>query len=144
MERIEKLFFNECIVSVNMENGYVETVFDDKTYAPALPIINSESLYYAKDLGYGEDIKIMTIHNQILHTFLMENWGHNYSPLLWSIAHNREYEDAFWEKAEVLSFQKFMNVHKLDPLLDNGEESRKELKKLTQRARRLLEFTVLD
>lgn len=135
---MEKLFFQECLVSVDPLSGYVETVFDDNATAPALPLLDPTSLFYSHDLGYGEDVKMMTIHNQILHTFLMERIGYEFSPMLWAVAHHEIYEDEFWEKALVLSFQKYLNNREPDLILKDIID---EIKKLKGPARKLLEFT---
>ena len=132
---MEHLFFSECTVGINMVSGYVETVFEDEKVAPASPSPGLE--IYSKDLGYGHDLRLLTIHNQILHTFLMEHFGHPYSPFLWAVAHEQE-SDGFWERAIVLSFQKYMNGRGVDPILENYE---KELRKVKGAARKLLDFT---
>lgn len=135
---METLFFNSCTVDVDPHRGYVETLFDDKTSVPALPLYNPISLFYSRDLGYGEDVKLMTIHNQILHTFLMESAGFPYSPTLWATAHQEPCEVEYWERALVLSFQKFLNNREPDLILKDIID---ELKKLKGPARKLLEFT---
>ena len=136
--RMEKLYFQECVVAVDPKEGYVETVFDDNCSVPAKPLNDPISLFYSHDLGYGENTKLMIIHNQILHTFLMESCGFAVSPTLWGIAHQRPYEDEHWERALVLSFQKYLNNREPDLIL---KDILGELKKLKGPARTLLEFT---
>ena len=135
---MEKLFFQECVVDIDPLSGYIETVFDDQATAPAKPLNDPISLFYSRDLGYGADIRLMTIHNQILHTFLMEACGFPCSPTLWGVAHQRPYEEEHWEKAFVLSFQKYLNNREPDLILKDMLDG---VKKLKGPARKLLEFT---
>ncbi len=143
---MEKLFFNKCVVEVWPENGYTQTLFDDGTKVPAFPNETESYLHTMKELGY-EQPKIMTMHHEILHTFLAEAEGLEYSPTLWAVAHKDEYNpekynDYLYEEATVLSFQKYLNDLPKDPILaEMAEKYRWNLRLLKKDAKNLLDFT---
>lgn len=127
-------FFDNCMAVVEPAKHYTETIFDDKTKVPALPEFTESYKWHARDLGYFDKyhdndektaLGLMSIHHELLHTFLSESAGFPYSPTLWSVAHDqtgpgcipiyRQYE----EEALVLSFQKYLNTELVDPVVEN-------------------------
>lgn len=127
---METLFFNGCIVKVFPETGYTETRYDDNSFVPAMPNYDPASFFTANDLGYGVNTKLMTIHHEILHTFLAEKIGLPHSPTLWAVAHNFgsgcvPVEKQWEEEALVLSYQKYLNVAEVEPPLENYLETNK-------------------
>lgn len=118
--------FENCITVVKPDNGYCETLFDDRSIAPSLPIYNNYNKWISLDLGYpkgNKGIKLMTIHREILYTFISESFGKDYSERLWAVAHHAPPSELCLfeeEEALVLSFQKYLNTDKaiIDPILE--------------------------
>jgi hypothetical protein len=144
-----KHFFNDSIVTVYPENGYTLTEYEDGTNVPAMPNYRDVDLYMANELGYTglARTKWMTIEHEILHTFICEEQGLLHSPTLWSVAHNNRGEGCIpeWqqyeEEALILSFQKYLNSHSVDPILaDFDKESKIKIPKLRDKALVVLDF----
>jgi hypothetical protein len=148
ISKMETLYFNNCTVLVDPNNGWCDTKFDDGTDVPAFPNDDVSSRYTAQELGYGSDLVKMTLDHEFLHTFLCEKAGLPYSPTLWSVAHNhigsgcipfsRQYE----EEALVLSCQKYMNTKQIEkPLEQYLDFNRLSLRPLCKEFMMLSDFT---
>ncbi len=142
----ETLVFNNCLVTVLTDNGYVQTTFDDNTFVPALPLLDPTNLFLAQTLGYKDDIKKMTMDHEILHTYLSETIGLDYSPTLWTLAHHSvglscvSQETQWIEDALVLSFQRYLNTKDVEPPLENYLfENTLILRRVRDNALRLIE-----
>lgn len=142
---METLFFNSCLVKIFPETGYIETRYDDDSVARVIPNYNEIEFFTAKSLGYENNIKLMTIHHEILHTYLAEKIGLPYSPTLWAVAHNfgsgcAPIEEQWQEEALVLSYQKYLNKKEIEPPLENYLTNYKlKLRSLTSETKSLIE-----
>jgi hypothetical protein len=135
---METLIFDNCHVSIYPETGYTRTFFEDETFAPCLPTPSPLNIYLGKNLGYGDNLRAMIIHHEILLTFLAESKGLDFSPALWSIAHDLG-ENTWEEEALVLSFQKYLNTREVEPPVENFlKETDLKLKKIKEEALKLI------
>jgi hypothetical protein len=89
------------------------THFPDGAEVPAQPNIDPARLQMAHDLGYGDDMRalwLMTVHHEILHTWIAVIQGYADSATLWHVAHNVKPTPGLMGKEEalVLAFQKYL------------------------------------
>lgn len=89
---------------VDPENGYIETRFDDGTVCQGSPVGNDQASYAstAERAGYGANVNLMAVENDLLHSFLAERAGMPFSPTLWGTAHKRWWP--WWEAEEAAVF----------------------------------------
>jgi hypothetical protein len=81
------LTFQRCRLDVDHERKYMQTTFEDGTYAPATPNYREDDVRRARELGYRGDTWQMTLDHEPLHTLIAEMMGESYSRILWNVAH---------------------------------------------------------
>jgi hypothetical protein len=91
-------------VRADYRRGYVETCFHDGTMCVGSHEGNDPEQYAetARRAGYGDDVRRMACHNDLLHSWLAERAGLPFSPALWGTAHQRWYPG--WEAEESVVF----------------------------------------
>jgi hypothetical protein len=117
---VTTIYFPNCRLYVDHEARYVQTVFEDGTYAPATPNQREEDINRARDLGYDGDTWEMTLDHELLHTWVPQQMGLAYSQILWNVAHGGGKKWPPWGKEEegyVTSFQRYLRLNKMDEMV---------------------------
>ncbi len=127
--------FKNCIVNVNPEYSYTETVFQDGTKVTAVPQDRDEYRETARRLGYGDDTARCSREHELMHTWLAEKMRQPYSATLWAVAHYLDGgHEAAPEEQLVCDFQCFMNTGRITQslmvLLESMRDEAKEFLKL--------------
>lgn len=114
------LVFKNCYIK-QWSDGYLETVFWDGLFCPADLTVNTEDTRTTARLtGYGDDLRRMHFEHELLHTYLAEMRGWDYSPVLRRVATQEAWSfDALRcdEEAVVLAFQSYLNTGQIAPEL---------------------------
>jgi hypothetical protein len=79
--------FSHCRLDYWPQYDYAETVFEDGASVAACPMHTGQYRATARDLGYGSDLALMSLHHEFMHSFLAEIISGSYSPTLWNVAH---------------------------------------------------------
>ncbi len=114
-QKLKSYRFKQCWVNVNFEDDYTETVFDDGARVQARPEDTSEYCFTVEQLGYGDRAADCSREHEILHTWIAEKFGLEYSPTLWSLVHEGS-EGAIpeWARLQeeqlVCDFQRYLNT----------------------------------
>lgn len=90
-------------IHVDYADGYVETRFYDgsKCVGSHLQPTAADDDAYARTAhrtGYGDNVELMAVENDLLHSFVSIRAGMPFSPALWGTAHNRWW--AGWAEEE--------------------------------------------
>ena len=99
---------------------YMETRLPDGAVVKAAPHDGDpEYVGRAQTLGYGDDIALLCRHHELAHSWLAGLSGLDYSPVLWSVAHDftTGLSEAAMrhEEARVLAFQRAVMTGYIDP-----------------------------
>lgn len=138
--------FQQCRLEVDHRTRYIQTVFEDGTYAPATPNYEPSDVQRAHDLGYGGDCWQMCMDHETMHTWVAECMGFPYSLILWNVAHGGRYrwpDGGREEEGYVTSMQRFLRRGDMDDLVHGFFDSAREVTGLapdviTAQARQLL------
>lgn len=105
-------------IVVDYAEGYIETRFDDGTvcrgsHVQGTPEKDAAYAETARRAGYGTDVRLMAVENDLLHTFLCTRAGMPFSPALWGTAHQRWWP--WWEAEEAAVFALQCLLHGVKP-----------------------------
>jgi hypothetical protein len=132
------LRLGECTICIWPAEQRLETRFLSEKHVPATPNTDPTSVARAEALGYGADTWLMSLHHEILHTWLAVMQGKPYSPTLCCVAWDIHPPPGLFhdEECVVLAFQAYLQVGRWDAWLDHLAPL--DLPTLAQAARVLL------
>lgn len=86
-ELMTKTFtFPGCWVHINVETGFLETVFSDGRSLTSIPMPEKD-MATAREYGYGDDWLRLWREHDLLHHWIGVLFGQPYSPTIWSECH---------------------------------------------------------
>jgi hypothetical protein len=106
--------------SEHPSGGYcIETLFNDGSSIGACPLWGDpESLARAETLGYGDDLWLMTLEHEILHSISALVQGKRCSVVLWNVSHGIEKpKGSLAEESNALALARYVRTGYRDPLL---------------------------
>lgn len=94
---------------VDYGQGRIETYFWDGSVCIGLPQSDEQYEATARELGYGNDTRLMCVHNDALHAFVCRRVGLPLCPVLYGSAHKRWWP--WWNEEDnvVLAIQALLN-----------------------------------
>lgn len=125
------------MLAIDYDAGYIETRFFDRSICRGSHVGNDEESYLAtaRRIGYGDNVRLMAIENDALHSFVCLRAGLPFSPALWGTAHRRWWPG--WEQEEACAFT-------LQWLLHGGNPDQWHLEQLAHYLRWARPKTTID